>query len=108
AAAREQLAASQQQAFAAVVRDWLGDRQQAVCGPWWAAGEGVVEALALRGHTAAAAAAVRWATGVDAAAELAGLRRVLATGPHAVVEELLVAARDGQGVVTPTDLYART
>jgi AAA+ ATPase superfamily predicted ATPase len=51
AASREQLAVSQQQAFASVVRDWLGDRQQAACGPWWGAGEGVVEALALRGHT---------------------------------------------------------
>ncbi|MDQ3538596.1 MAG: ATP-binding protein, partial [Actinomycetota bacterium] len=53
AAAREQLAASQQQAFATVVRDWLGGVQQAACGPWWATGEGVVEALALRGHTPA-------------------------------------------------------
>ena len=108
AASREQLAASQQQAFASVVRDWLGDRQQAACGPWWGAGEGVVEALALRGHTPAAAATARWATGVDAAAEVEGLRRVLAGGPHANPEELLVAARDGQGVVTAAELYART
>ncbi|MDQ3708524.1 MAG: hypothetical protein M3387_04310 [Actinomycetota bacterium] len=108
AAAREQLAASQQQAFATVVRDWLGNRQQAACGAWWTTGEGLVEALALRGHTSAAAAAARWATGVDAAAEVAGLRRMLGSGPHANPEELLVAARDGQGVITPADLYAGT
>ncbi len=107
AAAREQIAASQQQAFAAVVRDWLGEREQATCGPWWATGDGRgVDALALRGTTAAAAAAAPWATGVDGAAQTARVRAVLAAAPYGPPDRVDVVARDGQGVLRPADLYA--
>jgi hypothetical protein len=33
---------------------------------------------------------------------------MLSAGPYANPEELLVAARDGQGVITAADLYAGT
>ena len=104
---RDRIAASQQQSFAAVVRDWLGAREDATCGPWWSTThDDVVAALALRGTTPAAAATARWATGVDAAAEAATLKQVLAGSPYAQPDEVLTVARDGAGVVRPADLFA--
>ena len=107
AAARDRLAASQQAGLAAAVRDWLGDREGATCGPWWAtaAADDEIDALALRGTTAAAAASARWATAVDGQAERARLRAALATSPYGAAEDLLAVARDGTQVVTPADLY---
>ena len=102
---KDHVAASQQQAFAAVVRDWLGEREQTSCGPWWSTGD-VVDALALRGTTPAAAAAARWATGVDGAAEGAAVAATLRGSQHEAPDETLVAARGGTGVLTPADLYA--
>lgn len=107
AANRQRVAGSQQQAFAAVVRDWLAEREQASCGPWWATGDGerVVDALALRGTTPAASAAARWSTGVDAATEAARTRAVLAAAPYGPPDTVVVAARDGAGVVRPAELF---
>ena len=104
AANRDRLAAGQQQAFATVVRDWLGEREQATSGPWWSTGDHV-DALALRGTTPVAAAAARWATGVDAAAENAAVRTLLAASPYGAPDEIVTVARDGAGVVRPADLY---
>lgn len=108
AANRERIAASQQAAFAAVVRDWLGAREEAACGPWWSTGDAThaVEALALRGTTAAAAGAARWATGVDGNEHTARVRAALAASPYGDVGEVLVVARDGTNVLTPSALYA--
>jgi hypothetical protein len=104
---RDRVAASQQQAFASVVRDWLGGREETTCGPWWGAGQAeVVEALALRGATPAAAAAARWATGVDGDATTAEVRATLGPSPYADVHEVLAVARDGTGVLRPADLFA--
>ena len=106
AANRELVAASQQQTFAAVVRDWLGARENTSCGPWWASGDDeTVPALALRGSTAAAAAAARWSTGVDAPAEVAQVVATLRRSPYAEPGEILAVAREGNGVVRPSDLY---
>ena len=106
AAQRHLVAASQQEAFAAVARDWLGDSEQAACGPWWpTAGRIEVDALALRGTTPAAAAAARWARGVDAAAEAERVRTALAASPYGVAERLEVLAIDGAGVLRPADLF---
>ena len=102
---RERIAASQQAAFAAVVRDWLGAREDASCGPWWGPGGAVVEALALRGTTAAAAAAARWATGVDGGQLTRDAREALAGSPYGAPDAVTIVARDGTGVVRPADLY---
>lgn len=104
AANREGIAASQQQAFAGIVRDWLGEREQASCGPWWSTGD-AVDAVALRGTTPAAAASARWATGVDGAAVDAAARLVLAGSPHGTPDEVVTVARDGTGVVLPAALF---
>lgn len=107
AANRHLVADSQARALAAVVRDWLGAREETACGPWWASGsydEGV-DALALRGTTPAAAASARWASGVDGEAERARLRAVLAGSPHGAPPELHVVARAGTGVLTPEALF---
>jgi uncharacterized protein len=106
AASREAVAASQRHGLAAVARDWLAEREQATCGPWWpSAGEGLVDALALRGTTPAAAASARWATGVDGTAEAARLRAVLADSPYGEPDAVHVLARGGTGVLTAADLY---
>ncbi|QBI20347.1 hypothetical protein ER308_12745 [Egibacter rhizosphaerae] len=106
AAHRDRIAASQQQTLAAVARDWLGEREQCACEPWWRGAEdGGIDALALRGDTPAAAATARWATGVDGEAERARLADALAGGPYARPEALEVLARDGSAVTTPADLY---
>lgn len=103
---RAALAAGQQAAFAAVARDWLGGVEAASCGPWWPTGDGeAVDALALRGTTAAGAATARWATGVDGAAEVARLRAALAASPYGEAESLVVLARGGEGVTRPAELY---
>ncbi|MGH8903830.1 MAG: DUF234 domain-containing protein, partial [Egibacteraceae bacterium] len=106
AAVRDQVAASHHHAFAAVVRDWLAEREQATCGPWWptAAGDGV-DVLALRGAHAVAAASVFWATGVDGQAERSQLRKVLEACPHARADTLHVVARSGSQVTDPASLY---
>ena len=101
---RDRIAASQQQAFAAVVRDWLGEREQTTSGPWWSTGE-QVDALALRGTTPAAAASARWATGVDGDAEAGAIKQVLGSSPYGVPDEVLTVARDGSAVVRPEDLF---
>ena len=105
AANRERIAASQQQAFAAVTRDWLGGREQTTSGPWWSTGPHV-DALALRDRTPAAAATARWSTGVDGAAEAAAVRAALGGSPYGTPDEVLTVARDGEGVVRPADLYS--
>jgi hypothetical protein len=106
AAARDQVAASQQRAFAGVVRDWLGERERASCGPWWPTngGDGV-DVLALHGTHAVAAASALWATGIDGEAERSRLRKVLADSPHGHVENLHVVARSGRAVLQPEALY---
>ncbi len=107
AANRERLAASQAVTFEAVVRDWLGAREQTGCGPWWPTGGGEgIAALALRGRVAAAAASAFWATGVDGAEHRARLLRVLAASPYGRAPETLVVARSGTGVTAAADLYA--
>ncbi|HUH08413.1 MAG TPA: hypothetical protein VML96_11510, partial [Egibacteraceae bacterium] len=108
AAARDRVAASQAQALATVARDWLGTREAAECGPWWPTGADSerVDALALRGATAAAAVAAHWAVGVDADAERSRLAAALAASPYAGADRLDVIARSGAGVVTPDDLYS--
>ena len=108
AANRDRIGASQQQGFAGVVRDWLGAREEATCGPWWSTGhaEDTVDALALRGTTAAGAAVARWAAGVDAASLASAAREVLSTSPYADGGPIAVVARGGAGVVHPEDLYS--
>ncbi|MPZ86615.1 MAG: ATP-binding protein [Nitriliruptorales bacterium] len=107
AAAREELAVSQALTLKAVARDWVGEREQATCGPWWPAGGGqnAVDALVLRGGAAVAAASAVWATGVDGNALRQALRAALATSPHHTADTLYVVARDGEQVLTPADLY---
>lgn len=106
AANRDTIAASQTASLSAVVRDWLCEREAATCGPWWATGDGhQVAALALRGTTAAAAAAARWATGVDGEDERARLRAALGSSPYGAPGDVHVVARGGQRVVTPDALY---
>jgi AAA+ ATPase superfamily predicted ATPase len=101
------VAASQQRGLAAVVRDWLGAAEGAAVGPWWGTGDrDQIDALALRGPTAAAAASAHWATAVDGGAERERLRRALAGSPYLDAERLAVVARDGEGVTTPADLFA--
>jgi uncharacterized protein len=106
AANRERIAASQQQALAGVARDWLGAREGASCGPWWATGDDApVDALALRGTTPTAAAGAWWATGVDGDEQRGRLRKMLADSPYDP-DVLEIVARDGTAVTTPADLYA--
>ncbi len=105
AAKRDRVAAGQQQAFAAVVRDWLGEQEQTSSGPWWSTGE-VVDALALRGTTAAAAAAARWATGIEGGTQNRATHDLLAASPYGAAQQVLTVARDGTDVLRPADLYA--
>jgi AAA+ ATPase superfamily predicted ATPase len=114
AGARETLASSQALALRAVTRDWLADAEQASCGPWWPTGApdpdrpGGIDALALRGGTPVAAATAAWATGVDGGALRGTLRDALAASPHRAADTLHVVAREGNGVLSPADLYAPT
>ena len=104
AANRDVVSASQQQAFAGVVRDWLGEREQTTVGPWWSSGGGV-DALALRGTTLAAAATARWASGVDGPADNQAARAILEQSPYGPPDDVVTVARDGDGVLRPHDLY---
>ena len=106
AANRERIVASQQAGFAAVVRDWLGAREETSCGPWWTTGGEAVEALALRGTTAAAAAAARWATGVDGPEQARATQALLEASPYGAPDDVVTVAHDGSGVLRPQDLYA--
>ena len=108
AAHRDRIARSQSQALAGVARDWLAQREAATCGPWWPSGDEppVIDAIALRGTTPAAAASALWATGVDGDAVRERLRADLAASPHPAPEALEVVARSGHAVTTPDDLYA--
>ena len=109
---RELLTRCQQTAFAHVVRDWLGERELTSCGPWWPATQASgqrsdrIDALALSGATARAAAAAHWATGVDGSTAAQDVREALASSPYRSADDLVVVARDGSGVVTPDDLYS--
>lgn len=107
AATREEVAASQALTLKAVTRDWLADREQATCGPWWPGADGQVgvDALALRGGAAVAAATAVWATGVDGTDQRRRLRDALARSQHHSADALYVVARDGDDVLTAADLY---
>jgi len=102
---REQLAASQGLALKAIARDWLAATELATCGPWWN-DRGGVDALALRGDAAVAAAAAVWATGVDGGALGREVGATLEAGPHRGVGSVAVLARDGRGVIDAAALYA--
>jgi hypothetical protein len=108
-AVRDQVAASQGRALAAVVRDWVAEREQATCGPWWASSGDTdrIDALALRGPHPVAAASALWATGIDGAAERDRLRKILETFPHGRPDTLHVVARSGHDIVEPRVLYER-
>ena len=108
AAHRDRIGRSQSQALAGVTRDWLAERESAACAPWWPSGDDppVVDAVALRGSTPAAAASALWATGVDGDAMRSRLRADLAGSPYAAPDALEVVARSGHAVTTPDDLYA--
>ena len=112
--AADRIGRSQQEAFRAVVRDWLAADVGGTCAPWWPAGEGTgaasgrraaadrgVDALALRGGTRVAAATALWAVGVDAGEARRRLRHALGSDAPT---DLRVVARAGVGVVTPADL----
>ena len=106
AARRERVATVQQQAFARVIRDWLADATDATTGPWWPTGASpAVDALALRGDHAVAAAAAHWAANVDGEAARAHLDAALDGCPHGRPPDRWVAARSGTGVLTPADLF---
>jgi uncharacterized protein len=103
---RDRVAASQTAALGDVARDWLGEREQASCGPWWpTTSDETVDALALRGTTPAAAAAARWATAVDGDELRTGIAETLRASPYPRPDQLHVIARDGQQVVRPEDLF---
>jgi AAA+ ATPase superfamily predicted ATPase len=104
---RDRIAASQGEAFAAVVRDWVGEREQATCGPWWpsAPGGDRIDVLALRGAHPVAAASALWATGIDGGAERDRLRKVLESSPHTRADQLYVVARSGHDIIEPAALY---
>jgi hypothetical protein len=107
AANRPTLAASQRRSLRTVLRSVLADEHQADCGPWWStAGDGEVDALALAGGAAVAAGTAQWTTNADADRERRRVRDMLAGSPYAEPDEIVVLARDGQGVTRPTDLYA--
>jgi AAA+ ATPase superfamily predicted ATPase len=107
AAHRPTLAASQRRSLRTVLRSVLADEHQADCGPWWAtAGDGEVDALALAGGAAGAAGTAQWTTNADVDRERRRVRDMLAGSPYAEPDEIVVLARDGQGVTRPTDLYA--
>jgi uncharacterized protein len=102
AAARPAVTESQQRTLEAVARSWLAEQCGSTASPWWT-GDGVtVEAVAGPGRYPDAAAAARWATGVNGADER---RRIRAALPHPP-GQIWVLARSGSDVVTPADLYA--
>lgn len=106
AAHRDRIGASQSHTLAAVARDWLAAREQATCAPWWSGEDGWVDAVALRGPQAVAAAAAVWASGVDGPQAAGQVRGTLAGSPHASIDRISVVARSGEDVVTPDELLA--
>ncbi|HEX6255750.1 MAG TPA: ATP-binding protein [Euzebyales bacterium] len=108
AANRPTLAASQQRSLRAVLRSVLADEHQADCGPWWSTtGDGEVDALALAGGAAVAAGTAQWTTNADIDRERRRLGELLREAPYAEPDEVVVLARDGKGVMRPSELYAR-
>jgi uncharacterized protein len=106
AAHRATLAASQQRSLRTVLRDVLSDRHQAECGLWWpTAGDAEVDALALAGGAAVAAGSAQWTTNADGERERKRIDRTLRGSPYATPDDIVVLARDGHGVLRPTDLY---
>jgi uncharacterized protein len=105
AAHRDRVAASQQAGLAAIVRDWIGAAEDTACGPWWGADGTTVDALALRRRTPVAAAAARWATGVDGDAERERVAGAVTASPYGRPERVEVVARSGRHVVSAEDLY---
>jgi AAA+ ATPase superfamily predicted ATPase len=108
AANRPTLASSQQRSLRAVLRSVLAEEHQAECGPWWStAGDGEVDALALAGGAAVAAGTAQWTTNADIDRERRRLHELLRESPYAEPDEVVVLARDGRGVMRPSELYAR-
>lgn len=104
---RDRIGASQSAAYADVARDWLGEREQATCGPWWpTTSDDTVDALAMRATTPAAAAVATWATSVDAAPLRDQVAEVLRQGPHPCPDDVFVLGRDGREVTRPEDLFS--
>jgi hypothetical protein len=106
AANRTILADSQQRSLRAVLRDVLAERYQADCGPWWPTGGGdEVDALALAGGAAVAAGSAQWTTNADGDRERKRVRIALDGSPYSTPDDVVVLARDGQGVVRPADIF---
>jgi AAA+ ATPase superfamily predicted ATPase len=100
------VADSQQRSLRAVLRDVLADRHQADCGPWWSGGGGdEVDALALAGGAAVAAGSAQWTTNADGDRERKRIRVTLEGSPYATPDDIVVLARDGQGVLHPADIF---
>lgn len=97
---RDRVAASQTRTLAAVARDWLAARSGVEVGPAWGP-HGWIDAVALDGSHAVAAASALWAQDVDAAGATAALRRRLD-----IDGDVHVVARSGPGVTTPRDLLS--
>jgi uncharacterized protein len=107
AANRIILADNQQRSLRAVLRDVLAERHQADCGPWWSTiSSEEIDALALAGGAAVAAGSAQWTTNADGDRERKRISAVLDASPYAAPDEVIVLARDGQGVMRPGDLYA--
>jgi hypothetical protein len=106
AAHRSALADSQQRSLRTVLRDVLAEQYQSECGPWWStAGGDEVDGLALAGGAAVAAGTAQWTTNADGDRERKRVRSVLDASPYATPDDVVVLARDGQGVLCPADLY---
>lgn len=106
AAHRATLADSQQRSLRMVLRDVLAEQHQADCGPWWGGGGEEVDALALAGGAAVAAGTAQWTTNADGDRERKRVRTLLDASPYATPDDVVVLARDGQGVMCPADLFA--
>lgn len=103
---RALVVASQERALRTLLRDWMAEREQADCGPWWPTSNGPgVDALALAGGTAVAAGSARWATNVDGTREQARTREALAASPYAVPDDVVTLARGGRSVIRPSELF---
>ena len=106
AAHRSALADSQQRSLRTVLRDVLAEQYQSECGPWWSTSGGEeVDGLALAGGAAVAAGTAQWTTNADGDRERKRVRSVLDASPYATPDDVVVLARDGQGVLCPADLY---
>lgn len=103
---RTTLADSQLRSLRTVLRDVLAERHHADCGPWWSGiGGDEVDGLALAGGAAVAAGSAQWTTNADGDRERKRISVVLDASPYATPDEMVVLARDGQGVLRPADLY---